>query len=423
MVTVALIVGFALGACVVWLVGRGRTAGLASRVAELAAKESRLVEAERELASVEARRDAEQQAFEEKLALLEGAKAELTNVFKAQSAESLQQNAGTFLQLAEAQLVKPLRESLTKVDEHARALEQQRQKAYGAVAQQLETLAQGQEQLRKTAGNLVTALRTPHVRGRWGEVQLRRVVEAAGLLEHCDFVLQATTRDSEGALLRPDLVVRLPGSKHVVVDAKVPLGAYLDACECDDDAARAVQLAEHARQFRDHVLKLSSKAYWRQFDPSPDFVVMFLPDESFLRAALEHDSTIGEDAWRASVVPASPTNLFALLRTIAAIWQQETVAQSAREVHTLGQELFDRLSTMGGHFQQLGRSLTSAVGHYNRTIGALESRVLVTGRKLAEHGMSGDLPDLSAIEVQSRPLTAPELAESADTAPRALDAA
>jgi DNA recombination protein RmuC len=243
------------------------------------------------------------------------------------------------------------------------------------------------------------------------------------MLEHCDFVLQATTRDNEGSLLRPDLVVRLPGGKQVVVDAKVPLTAYLDAWETEDEDVRAAKLAEHARQVRDHVGKLSAKAYWRQFEPAPDFVVMFLPDEAFLRAAQEHDSSVGEYAWGSNVIPASPTNLFALLRTIAAIWQQETVAQSAREVHALGQELYERLATLGGHFSAVGRSLGSAVEHYNRTVGSLETRVLVTGRKLADHGVTGELEPIDPVEAQPRALSAHELIEAAEQAPRALDAA
>jgi DNA recombination protein RmuC len=411
MAVATLIIGLALGAAGVWL-------ALRSRVAELRPAAGRLLEAEKELASARATLEAEQRASAEKLALLDDAKKALANEFRAQSAEALRSNNSSFLEQA-AQLVKPLKESLEKVDGQFRTLDQTR----SALVQQLHTLQSGQETLSRATGSLATALRTPHVRGRWGEVQLKNVVEAAGLVEHCDFVLQATTRDGEGALLRPDLVVRLPGAKQVVVDAKVPLSAYLDACECDDDATRAHAMKEHARQLRDHVGKLSAKAYWRQFEPTPDFVIMFLPDESFLRAAQEHDSTIIEYAWASNVIPASPTNLFALLRTVAATWQQETVAQSAREVHLLGQELYDRLVTMAGHVSQLGRSLSSAVGHYNKTVGTLETRVLVTGRKLEEHGIKAGLPELAPIEAQTRPLAAPELVEAAESAPRALPAA
>jgi DNA recombination protein RmuC len=255
------------------------------------------------------------------------------------------------------------------------------------------------------------------VRGRWGELQLRNVIELTGMVEHCDFVTQTTTRDGDGSLLRPDVVVRLPGGKQVVVDAKVPLAAYLDACEATDGDARAHALGEHARQLRDHVVKLAAKAYWRQFDPSPDFVVMFLPDETLLRAAQEHDGSIAEDAWRLGVIPASPTNLFALLKTIAAIWQQQTVAESAREVHLLGKELYERLGTVAKHFARLGKSLDGAVGAYNETVGSLESRVLVTARKLEAHGIAGEMAEPQPIDRQSRPLQALELTAGADVEP------
>ena len=420
MVVLTLLIGIAVGAAAVWLVLRAQ------------------------LGAARAAVDVERRATEEKVALVERSREELETSFKALCADALRSNNESFVTLARGhleqlqqkaqadlqqsrtaveQLVTPIRESLERVGNEVKTLEQARRQAYGALTQQLQTLADGQERLRSATGNLVTALRAPHVRGRWGEVQLKRVVEATGMLEHCDFVLQATTRDGEGGLLRPDLIVRLPGNKQVVVDAKVPLAAYLDACECEDDLVRARQLGEHARQVREHVTKLAAKAYWRQFEPAPDFVVMFLPDETFLRAAQEHDSSIGEYAWGSNVIPASPTNLFTLLRTIAAIWQQETVASSAREVHALGQELYERLATMGGHVSQLGRSLASAVGHYNKTVATFETRVLVTARKLEAHGIPAALPDVEAVEATPRPLTAPELVEAADAAPRALDAA
>jgi len=264
-------------------------------------------------------------------------------------------------------------------------------------------------------------LRTPHVRGRWGEVQLKNVVEQAGMLEHCDYVRQATTTDDDRTL-RPDLVVRIPGGKHVVVDAKAPLVAYLDAFEATDDAERARYLADHARQVRDHVAKLSGKQYWRQFEPSPDFVVMFLPDESYLRAAHEHDSALAEDAWRANVILASPSTLVALLRTVAATWQQETVAESAREVHSLGRELYERIGKVGEHLAKLGRSLDGTVRSYNEAVGSLETRVLVTARKLEEHGIGGELESPAPVDRAARPLTAPELQERAPLAILAGDA-
>ena len=258
MVIVALILGLALGIAVAWLAMRSRTAQL-----------------ETELTLV-------RQVGEERAAVV----SEARDAFRALSSEALQQTSSSFLEIAKLQIgghVAPLKESLERMDRQMSGLEQVRQEAYGAVTQQLTTLNTTQERLRLETGNLVKALRTPHVRGRWGEVQLRNVVEAAGMLPHCDFQEQASTRDGDGSLLRPDLVVRIPGGKHVVVDAKAPLAAYLDACESDDDAVRAQHLAAHARQVRDHLGKLAQKAYWRQFEPSPDFVIMFVPDETFIR--------------------------------------------------------------------------------------------------------------------------------------------
>lgn len=417
----ATLVGVAAGAGAVWLVLRSVLAG---KQAELEG----LRDADRRLAAVSAEVEAERRARAEQ----EQQTARAEDAFRALAAEALQRNNLSFLELARTQLerfqvgaredldqrrravddlVKPVRESLERVDGQVRQLERAREHAYGALTQQLKSLADSQDRLRTETGNLVTALRAPHVRGRWGEVQLRNVIELTGMIEHCDFVVQTSTRDGDGGLLRPDLIVRLPGGKNVVVDAKVPLAAYLDACAAGDPDARARALTGHARQLRDHVTKLAAKAYWRQFEPSPDFVVMFLPDETFLRAAQEHDGGVAEDAWRLGVIPASPTNLFALLRTIAAIWQQQTVAESAREVHSLGKDLYERLGTMAKHFARLGKSLDGAVGAYNETVGSLESRVLVTARRLEAHGIAGELVQPQPIERQSRPLQALELSE------------
>jgi DNA recombination protein RmuC len=412
MVTAALIVlAFALAATAFALARRA--AGLRARIAELSGV---VAQREQELAVSRAELDVERRAVDEKL----------VHAVKAASTEAYRATNTAFLELADAKLtgyVRPLKESLEKVDGQVRTLEQARQHAFGALRQELLTLREGQERLRSETGNLVTALRAPNVRGRWGEMQLKRVVEAAGMIEHCDFVLQSTTRDDEGSLLRPDLVVKLPGGKHVVVDAKVPLTAYLAVFDTEDPDSRAAHLRDHARQVRDHVTKLGAKAYQRQFEASPDLVIMFLPDEAFLRAASEADGSISEFAWEHNVVPASPHNLFAILRTMAASWQQETVAQSAREVHGLGQQLYDRLATMAGHLDGLGRSLTATVGHYNKTVRTIESRVLVTGRKLQEHGVTGDeLRELAPLDVQADTLSAPELVESLEGL-RSIDAA
>ncbi len=394
----ALAFGLALGGACVWLVMRSRTTQLETELA------------------LERRSGAERETMV----------AEARDAFRSLSSETLQQTTTSFLAVAKSQIhgyVAPLKESLDKMDGQMRGMEKVRQEAYGAVTQRLMTLGDTQERLRLETGNLVKALRTPHVRGRWGEVQLRNVVEAAGMLPHCDFEEQSSVRDGEGALLRPDLVVRLPGGKHVVIDAKAPLAAYLDACECEDDALRVEHLVGHARQVRDHVAKLAQKAYWRQFSPSPDFVIMFVPDETFIRAAQEHDPALSEDGWRSNVILASPSTLFTLLRTVAATWQQETVAQSAREVHELGRELYGRISKMAKHLGDAGKALDNAVGHYNSAIGSLETRVLVQARRFEQHGIEGQLKPLQPIDRQSRALQAPELLTENETALRAIDAA
>jgi DNA recombination protein RmuC len=300
------------------------------------------------------------------------------------------------------------------MDRQIQTVEKNRHDAYGSLRTQVAALSE-------RTGTLANALRTPHVRGRWGEVQLRNVVELAGMVEHCDYATQVTTSDDDRTL-RPDLVVRIPGGKHVVVDAKAPLAAYLDAFETTDEAERATHFADHARQVRDHVSKLSAKQYWRQFEPSPDFVVMFLPDESYLRVAQEHDAALWEDAWSANVVLASPSTLIAILWTVAATWQQETVAESARTVHALGRELYGRIGKVGEHFAKLGRSLDGSVKSYNEAIGSLETRVLVTARKLEEHGIGDELSSPAPVETAARPLAAPELLEPAPLAVLAGDA-
>ena len=397
MVILALILGLLLGAGCAWVVTRSRSTQLETELSLL------------------------RQVGEERAAVV----TEARDAFQALSAEALRQTSSSFLEVAKTQLtgqVAPLKDSLERMDRQMSGMEKVRQEAYGAVTQHLTTLASTQERLRLETGNLVKALRTPHVRGRWGEVQLRNVVEAAGMLAHCDFQEQASTRDAEGSLLRPDLVVRIPGGKQVVVDAKAPLAAYLDACEAEDEDVRNGFLADHVRQVRDHLGKLAQKSYWRQFEPSPDFVIMFVPDETFIRAAQEQDSMLSEDGWRLGVILASPSTLFTLLRTVAATWQQETVAQSAREVHELGRELYGRLATMSGHLSDAGKGLDNAVKHYNAAVRSLESRVLVQARRFEEHGIEGSLGSPPQIERQAIPLQAPELVEPGEQL-RAIDAA
>jgi DNA recombination protein RmuC len=409
MVIAALVLGFVLGAALVWLASR---AGLA----DLSARADRLGDAETELARLQATLEHERASTAEKVELLQRAEERLANRFQALSAEALHKNNESFLQLAHTQLA-PIKDSLLKVDRHAEELERARREAYGRLLNQVQSLAEGQEKLRSETGNLVTALRAPHVRGRWGEMQLKRVVELAGMVAHCDFVEQRSTTDEDGRTLRPDLVVRLPGGKNVVVDAKAPLAAYLDALEATDEEIRRAKFADHARQVREHITKLGAKRYWQQFEPTPDFVVMFMPDETFFKAALEHDPSLIEAGVDAGVLPSSPTTLIALLRTVAYGWQQETVAESARAVSALGRELYERLGTMARHVAKLGRSLDTAVGAYNEAIGSLESRVLVSARKFEQHGVAGTpLPDLEPLERQARPLLALELSDEDEVA-------
>jgi len=343
---------------------------------------------------------------------------QLEAAIKALSTEALDANSARFLELAETHLsgqVRPLKESLERMDQQLQSVERVRQESYGALRTQVATLSE-------RAGSLTNALRTPHVRGRWGEAQLRNVVEYAGMIEYCDYVSQATTSTDDGTL-RPDLVVRIPGGKHVVVDAKAPLSAYLDAFETSDEAERERRFADHARQVREHVTKLSAKAYWRQFEPSPDLVVMFLPDESYLRTAHEHDPSLQEYAWNSNVILASPSTLMMLLRTVAMTWQQETIAESAREISDLGRELYKRLSTMGAHFAKLGRSLDGAVDAYNKTVGSLERQVLVQARRFEQHGISGiEPPEVQPVDRQTRSLAAAELVDPAQTSLEALSA-
>ncbi len=405
---VALLIGLVAGAVGVLLLLRPRLLEAQVRQQETRELERRAVEAEALLR-------AERGSLDERIA----------NSVRAASSEALQQSSTAFLDLAQTKLdayVAPLRESLGKVEVQVTALEQARREAYGALNESVRQLRTDQERLRTETGNLVTALRAPHVRGRWGEIQLRRVIEMAGMLQHCDFDEQVTTSDDEGRLLRPDVVVRLPGGKNVVIDSKVPLVAYLEACaeERTDDERRAL-LADHARHVREHIQRLGQKAYWRQLPSTPEFVVMFLPDETFLRVALEHDASLVEMAVANNVIPASPTNLIGLLRAVHYGWQQETIAESARQVSDLGRELYRRLSTMGAHVTKLGKSLDGAVKAYNETVGSLETRVLPQARAFERHGITGvEIPELQPVDRQARSLAAPELAADGEPVLEAL---
>ncbi|HEY2778210.1 MAG TPA: DNA recombination protein RmuC [Gaiellaceae bacterium] len=340
--------------------------------------------------------------------LVEATQGQWEERLKATTGDALLRSQSSLLELTEAKLA-PIKDTLLKFESQTRALEDKRSREVSAIAERLREVAAGQERLRTETGSLVTALRAPNVRGQWGEMQLRRVVELAGMLDHCDFKTQESTRDSEGSLLRPDLVVKLPGGKSIVVDSKVPIQAYLDAVNCDDAELKRTHLARHARQLRDHIAKLGQKRYWRQFEPSPEFVVMFV-DEGLYRAALDQDGSLLEAGAEAGVVIASPATLIALLRTVAYGWQQETVAESARLISDLGRELYDRLGIFAGHFAKVGRNLDTAVGAFNQAVSSFQTRLLVTARKFPEHGVTNDtLPELTQIEKKASVVEATEL--------------
>jgi DNA recombination protein RmuC len=374
----------------------------------------------------------ERRAAAQALAQLEQGEQRLRDTFQALSAEALRENHRSFLDLAKGSLselhqggrheletrqqaieslVKPLRESLQQVDAKLHVVEKERREHYGQLTEQLRHVASAHEKLHSETHNLSKALRAPTVRGRWGEIQLKRVVELAGMLEHCDFSVQETAAASDSRL-RPDLLVRLPGGKHVVVDAKAPLEAYLAGVEASEESERRRSLVDHARQVRDHITRLGSKNYQDQFDPTPEFVVMFLPGETFFSAGLEQNPTLIEFGVDQGVIPASPTTLIALLRAVAYGWKQESLARSAREISELGRELHGRVARLSGHFVRLGTGLDRAVQAYNETLGSLESRVLVQARRFHELGAarSGDeIAEPKPLDRSVRPIRDPAM--------------
>ncbi|MBB6120237.1 DNA recombination protein RmuC [Nocardiopsis algeriensis] len=393
-----LLVGLAVGTAVGWLLASGRSA--------------------------EARADA--RAAQERAVFME---EQLADRFRALSAQALDQTGQRFLELAEGRLravgaqtgsdlderrravermVEPLTEMLNRVELRLREADAGRAAAHAELARQVEYVREGSERLRDQTQALVTALRRPEARGRWGEMQLRRVAELAGMADRCDFDEQVASADGGR---RPDMVVRLAGGKNIVVDSKVPLAAYLDAVESQDEAAARERLRAHARQLRTHVDQLAAKSYWASFTPAPEFVVLFVPGEAFLAPALEHDPGLLEHAMARRVHIATPTTLISLLRTAHYAWQQEALSENARAVFDLGKQLHERLSTLVGHVEGLGRALGTTVSAYNRTVGSLESRVLVTARRFGELGLvDGELETPRGVEEHPRTVTAPEFA-------------
>ena len=447
---VGVLVGLAVG-LVVHLQRQGSTVA-ASRLAEARLADARtelarvagqleqagsaLIAATSERARLVAENEQLRLADDDRRATWDQERDRLVGTFAEVSAESLRRNAEQFLDLADArmaavrdagqadlaqrqeaigQVVEPLRVSLARYEQGLRQLELDRQGAYAGLTEQVRQMSAGQGALQRETRNLVTALRAPQTRGRWGEMQLRRVVEMAGMVTHCDFDEQVSATSDDGRL-RPDLVVHLPGRAQLVVDSKVPLDAFLRAGDAEDEVTRKAELVGHARQLRAHVDQLSKKQYWSQFDPSPDFVVAFVPGDPLLAAAFEHDPGLQEHAMANRVLLATPTTLIALLRTVAFGWQQESLAENARDVQHLGTELYGRLRVMGNHLGRLHRSLSGAVEAFNDTVGSLESRVLVTARRFPGMGVGDggkELAELEPVVASPRLPQAPELVDGA----------
>jgi DNA recombination protein RmuC len=429
-----LLLGLILGAIAVALLMRPRLRALSGEA-------GRAAELDRELVRVGAELQHERQLSTERLQTLKGAQEQMSTSFKALSAEALQASMAQLTELAQAQLktaqaeakgdldkrhqaveqlVAPLKEQLGRVDQQLLRLDQERRESRGRLDAQIRTLAETGERLRTETGALVTALRKPNARGQWGQMQLRNVVELAGMMRHCDFVEQSTLA-GDTSVLRPDLIVRMPGGKQVVVDAKAPLQGVLDAYEARDEAEREQHLQAHARLLRKHVKALADKAYWDQLDSAPDFVVMFLPGEHLYGTALEADPTLFEDAMAQRVLITTPTTLLATLWAVAYGWQQELVAESAQAISSLGRELHTRLVKLSDLLAKLGSRLNSTVNAYNETIGSYERRVLPAARRFSDHGAvaSGtEVPQIDPLTSNARSVSLPELeAGAADAQP------
>jgi DNA recombination protein RmuC len=390
-----------------------------------------LAEAKSQSRELATRLEDERRNTEEKIAQLEKVEERLNHVFQALSGEALRANNQAFLDLAKASLeryqaeakgdleqrqkavenlVLPIKEVLEKYDHQIQSIEKSRHEAYGSLSRQVESLLVSQQKLEGETSKLVKALRLPQVRGRWGEFQLRKVVELAGMSAYCDFAEQEMVAGESGRL-RPDLTVKLPGGKNIVVDSKAPLQAYLDALETDNEDRRKTLLLAHARQIRGHLQSLSHKAYWSQLKDTPEFVILFIPGEPFLSVAVEHDPDLLEDGVKQRVIFATPLTLISLLRAVAYGWRQELIAENTRKISDLGKELYDRVATLTRHFRSLGQNLGNSVKAYNDAVGSLESRVLISARKFKELGTTPqtEILELSPIEQTTRDIQAQEL--------------
>jgi DNA recombination protein RmuC len=416
-----LLTGIPLAALIGWLLAHQRAQHDITRLREDNARLSSQLEAQRA-------------AMEEKTRTFEQARQQLEASFKSLASDVMKANSSEFLKLAETNfkalhskassefeqrekavenMVKPIRETLEKTDQQIRNMEKEREAAFGSLTQHLKFMAVAQEQLQGETRNLVKALRRPEVRGQWGEMTLKRLAELAGMVEHCDFDQQRSV-DTESGKQRPDMVVRMPGGREIIVDAKAPMDAYLGAVEAQDDSARALEIQRHARNVRDRVRELASKSYWQQFPESPDFVVLFIPGDQFLSAALEIDTKLLEDAMADKVVLATPSSLVALLRAVAYGWRQEALAENAEHIRTVGEELYERLSTFADHLSRLGNHLNRSVDSYNKAVGSFDSRVLPGARKFSEMGIQGkkDLPEPQPVERMPRPVQGDEVSPS-----------